>query len=664
MNPFLAQGHHLPFHITAKHFFIPKDTISLQAVQNKLDRAYNYRFHKADSLKILADEAYAISDRNDYHKEKAEALIFSGLYHSDNGDQHLAISYFKKAKDLATEHNLNEIYTAALNDLASEYYTQEKYAKALDAYLQALKTAQGEKDLKMLSVINENMASLYLLQEDFEQAMHHFNKVIALNEEIGDPIFIAETRSNIAGAYAKMGDLELGMFNINAAIRTFQKERIISWLAYAYGVKADIYLKQDNLKWALYWFKQSEELHAELDDERGSIDIYNGLSQVYLLKENDAVAEAYAQKAHKISKKLSVLEGEAQSAKLLYTLSKKLGDHQTALYHHETYQRITDTLQNKRNEEDLMLLKTKLRYEQQKADLIQENEKELAQTRLYVYAAIGFLLALMALALINKRNARIQSDLNKQLLAKTKDLEKSQAYLKEVNATKNKMFRIIGHDLRGPIGAIQGMFDLSSNGEMTNEEFMGFVPKIREDVNSLAFTLNNLLSWSTTQMNGKVTKAVDFDVYRTVEENISLLSEIAANKSISIRNNLVENTLIHSDYNQIDVVIRNLLSNALKFTPNHGQVHIGMTQTDKTMVLYVKDNGVGIEKKVLASLFSSNIASTYGTNNEKGTGLGLNLCKEMVEQNNGTIWAESRPGNGSTFFVSLPKAKKELRRSA
>ena len=168
---------------------------------------------------------------------------------------------------------------------------------------------------------------------------------------------------------------------------------------------------------------------------------------------------------------------------------------------------------------------------------------------------------------------------------------------------------------------------------MGQKEFLDFMPKLRDDIDHIFFTLNNLLSWGRTQMNGSVTKPELVSVDALVTENINLLSEIAKKKSIDVISMVTKNTMAWADSNQIDIVVRNLISNALKFTPMSGKVTIHALDMENCWQISVTDTGVGMDKITLKKLFdkSSNV-TTYGTNNEKGTGLGLSLCKEMVEE--------------------------------
>lgn len=506
--------------------------------------------------------------------------------------------------------------------------------------------------------MNENVANLYAAQKDFVQALEFYKRVKKINQEIGDEVISAETMSNIASIYADMGKLEHAMFNANSSIKVFEKHQIMDWLAYAYEIKGKTYLKENKFKWALYWYKQGEMLHKSLEDDRGKIDLFNGMAEAYLGLEKDSISESYALEAFETSDKIKFIEGKQKCAKTLYKVSKNKKKYASALKYHEIYQTLSDTLSRNENKKSLTMLKTKMEHEKQKKDLIEENEKQLATQRNYVNAALAILLIFVVITFLVRRSEKIQKNLNTELKKKTGDLEKSDSELREINQTKDRLFSIIGHDLRGPIGAFQGLLKLFKDGEIGQNEFIEFIPKLGHDIDHISFTLNNLLTWGQTQMNGAVTKPSVISMESIVEENIHLLSETAENKSIKLVSQLASNTLAWSDGNQIDIVIRNLISNALKFTPENGMVTITSIDKDKHWQISIRDTGVGMNQETIEKLFIENAnMTTYGTNNEKGTGLGLSLCKEMVEKNEGAIWVESILRKGSTFHFTVPKSK-------
>lgn len=623
------------------------------------------RFYKTDSLLQLSKLALEYSRSGGYKTGETEALLGLGNYYSDKGKYEKAILHFEEALALSKVVNNPKLIIRAKNDLASEYGYKGDYAKSLAHYLEAIDLSKKYDYKLMLSIMNENVANLYASQKDYVQALEFYKRVKKINEEIGDEVISAESMSNMASLYADMGKLDYAMYNANSSISIFEKHQVIDWLAYAYEIKGKTYLKENKFKWALYWYKQSEMLHKKLEDDRGKIGLLNGMAKAYLGLKKDSISENYALEAFALSDKIKFKEDQQRCAETLYKINKNKGNYANALKYHEIYQTLADTLSRNENKKSLTMLKTKMEHEKQKADLIAENKKQLATQRNYVNAALAILLIFIVVTFLVRRSEKIQKNLNTELKEKTKDLEASDHELREINRTKDKLFSIIGHDLRGPIGAFQGLLKLYKDGEIGQSEFMDFIPKLRHDIEHISFTLNNLLSWGQTQMNGSVTKPEVIALEAIVDENIHLLSEIAENKSIKLASQLASNTMAWSDGNQIDIVIRNLISNALKFTPENGMVTITALEKRDDWQISIRDTGVGMDRDTIEKLFAENEnLTTYGTNNEKGTGLGLSLCKEMVEKNGGKIWVESILRKGSTFHFTTPKSKKKYKKTA
>ncbi len=648
--------------LRAKKNFSPNDAGYIDKL-NSLGR--QMRYYNADSVLLIAQQALYFSNNIDYKKGKSTALLRLGDYFSDKGEKDKSIDYYSKASKVAKAIRDSTLILRIQNNLAGEYGYKGDYAKALSGYLEGIEMARNVEDKKMLSILNENIANLYASQKDYDQALEFYKKVKKINDDIGNDVISAETMSNLASVYADIGELDYAMFNINKSISVFEKEAITDWLAFAYEIKGKIYLKQQKYKWALHWYNQSDLLHADLDDDRSKIDLFNGMAEAYLGQGQDDLSKKYALEAFDISSRIAFLEGMQKCSKTLYSINKNKGDFATALTYHELFQKLSDTLTRNENKKSLTMLKTKTEFEIQKRALIEENEKALARHENYVNMALGVVLIFVAITYLVYRGQKIQKRLNVELRAKTEKLENREQELGKSNETKTKLFSIIGHDLRGPIGALQGLLKMFTDGEIGKSEFLEFMPKLRDDVDHISFTLNNLLSWGYTQMNGATTKPSVVSLETLVTENINLLSEIAENKSIKIISKLSPNTFIWSDVNQIDIVIRNLISNALKFTPVNGMVTIDAHEKNDHWEVAVRDTGVGMDRITLEKLFVKNATiTTYGTNNEKGTGLGLSLCKEMVEKNNGAIWVDSMLRKGSTFYFTLPKAKKKYSKAS
>lgn len=238
-------------------------------------------------------------------------------------------------------------------------------------------------------------------------------------------------------------------------------------------------------------------------------------------------------------------------------------------------------------------------------------------------------------------------------------LKKSNEELIELNAAKDKFFSIIAHDLRSPFQSLLGFAEILSTEveSLSKEDIVYFSKGLNEDLRNLYGLLDNLLHWSMMQRNMIEFNPVKVDLLELVNKIIKLLHQSAANKNISISNKINPGTFAHADLDMVRLVVQNLLINAIKFTKVDG--HIIVTAVDKAdfIQISVQDDGMGIDTIKVNDMFDFNKRfTTNGTEGEKGTGLGLPLCKEFVERNEGKIWAESKPGNGSKFVFILKKS--------
>jgi signal transduction histidine kinase len=220
------------------------------------------------------------------------------------------------------------------------------------------------------------------------------------------------------------------------------------------------------------------------------------------------------------------------------------------------------------------------------------------------------------------------------------------------------LFAIIGHDLRAPIGSLKGLLELTNDHTISREEFLGFSTMLRNNVEHIYFTLNNLLQWANTQMEGMRTAPQNIKLHNIAEENCGLLQAFAKGKQIALYQGISQDVIVRADYEQISLVFRNLITNAIKFTPAGGTITLSHTIESSFCRISIHDTGIGINQKMLATLFQDNhYVSKSGTQGEKGTGLGLVLCKDFIARNRGSIRAESTEGKGTTFSFTLPLTK-------
>jgi signal transduction histidine kinase len=243
-----------------------------------------------------------------------------------------------------------------------------------------------------------------------------------------------------------------------------------------------------------------------------------------------------------------------------------------------------------------------------------------------------------------------------------KIIENDNLKLTELNKNKDKFFSIIAHDLRGPLGSLQQIGELLWLNNISDEKREKLTNALYQNSKNTFSLLDNLLKWANANSGLIVYEPSQINLQAIVLNNIRLFNAQVRLKNLQLQCNIESELFVYADFDMIDTVIRNLISNAIKFTPAGGKIEIVFDKIDEinnTCTIAIVDNGIGINKDSQLKVFEiDNLVSTLGTDKESGTGLGLKLCKEFLTINKGTIWIESNENNGTSVFVSLPIEKK------
>jgi len=322
-----------------------------------------------------------------------------------------------------------------------------------------------------------------------------------------------------------------------------------------------------------------------------------------------------------------------------------------------------DSIYNK--ETNKKIAENQFNYEldkkQSKIELLEKDKsiKEEETTR-QKYITIGLLSFLIISVFIIVRvinNVKKEKETKELILKQKFEIEEQSTKLSQMNQLKDKTFSILSHDLRSPLGALVQILEMLDDNSISMEEFSGLKKKLDLQLTYLNRFLENILLWCKSHMEEDFTAQIKkINLSEIVNQNYELLHESAIQKQIEMQNHIDSNTFIMADFDQIDLVLRNLLSNAIKFTNNKGKVDVSAVENENEIIVSIKDNGIGMDSEIAKNLFDNQERkSSIGTIGEKGTGLGLLICKEFINKHGGRIWAESEPKKGSTFYFSLPK---------
>jgi signal transduction histidine kinase len=246
--------------------------------------------------------------------------------------------------------------------------------------------------------------------------------------------------------------------------------------------------------------------------------------------------------------------------------------------------------------------------------------------------------------------------LENEVQLRVEEISQKTQKLEEVNRIKDKLFSVVSHDIKGPLTSLHLALSLTKSGTISQQEFQQLTKMLEVKFNQTTEFIENLLQWANLQLRGETFDPVPTDLSELIKSTLTLLEFERRNKMIVVENTVEAKQEVYGDLNMLKSVLRNLMTNAIKFTPPGGKVKIHAELSGRFVTISVSDTGVGIPERNQSLIFSLDIVTTPGTGQERGTGLGLVLCKEFVERNGGRIWFETQEGKGTTFYFTIPKA--------
>ena len=274
-----------------------------------------------------------------------------------------------------------------------------------------------------------------------------------------------------------------------------------------------------------------------------------------------------------------------------------------------------------------------------------------------VNQALAIVYIFYGLYLIKTENANYNTALqrtNFEIQKQSNQLQQQATELDQLNSLKNKLFSVISHDLKAPMYALRNLFENMHSQDMPADEIKSLIPEVKQDLNYTISLMENLLNWAKSQMQSHSAKPQAVNLQELIDDVTHVLHLQAEAKNIRIENKATAPVYAWADADMIHLVLRNFISNAIKFTPAGGHISIGASELASFTEVYVQDTGKGMSSKEIKKINDQEFYTTNGTAHEQGTGLGLMLCKEFLAKNDGHMRIESEPGKGSIFSFTLP----------
>jgi signal transduction histidine kinase len=572
--------------------------------------SHYYWSSNADSALLLGQKGLDLATRIHFEKGMALCYLSRGVAYEMQGLYPEALNSDLQALRLSEKLGMDGLSGNNYSNISIVYADMADYPKAIDYERRALQSAQKYHAQNGVAYAYINIGDIYARDKQYDSAISYNRQALAIGETIHDTTALANALEDLGQDYNSLGQPQQALPPLQRALRIAE-------------------LAHDDA--------------AAASDHMSLADAYYRLGQYPTSIEQAGLALKSAQAIHSsdIAK---------QSYHLLYTSHQAIGDCKNALYYRNQEIALSDSLYDLAKEKQLRTLETdyELEQKQHQIDLLNKDKeiraRELDRERISRYLLIGgaLLLALWVFFLVYTNRQK----------------QKQNRKLEELNAIKNKLLSIIGHDLRTPVGTLKGFVDLLKNSAITPAQISYFSGKMSESLESTYYLLENLLHWAKSQMDGMQANSRQLDLGAIIQRNKDLAQNRASAKEITlITEGVKPPPPLYADEVMIDMVIRNLVENALKFSRPGDTVTISAEGAGADTIITVRDTGVGIPPEAQAKLFTGGLSqTTLGTSKERGSGLGLALCKELVEKNGGTIRFTSEPGKGTSFIISLPAA--------
>jgi len=630
-----------------------------------------YRQQEYEKAKEYLDQSKTIFEQLNDEKNMAGYYISIGdIYHKQELYDKALMSY-NHSLDIVQKIKHTTGIIHSYNSIGHTFYIREKYAKAMEYYLNALHYAEKSSQGKEVANAYINVANVLNAQSDYKNAIKYLEKSLKIFEQTGDKYNMGVCYNNIAANYINQDSLVQSLKFLDKSLQIYiglvdKKGQAASYLNM--GIVSD---KNEEYRKAINYYNSALKINETLNDKYRISSCLANMTISYLkLKEYNTVI-ALSERGLKIAREINAYSIQRIYYNNLASTYDSLKNYKLAYENYKLLKQVDDSLFNAEKRKQVLELEAEYQSEKKeiqisnltkdiKLQAIQLEKKRNLQWFLVVVSILVFVLSIVFYRLYSLKlnSSRLLAQKNQELEVLNHTLSDSEAALKELNATKDKFFTIIAHDIKNPLSAYRSVTKMLTNSffELSEQQKLEYIRGIYKSSENLYELFQNLLQWSTSQAGSMKFKPQEIDLGILSFKAVAILQESADKKNLQVDMDVKTDTYAYGDINMVSTVLVNLVSNAIKYSKQAGTINIKASDSGNFLKISVTDSGVGITKEDIEKLFRVEIDhKTIGDSEEKGTGIGLILCKEFVTKNGGTIWVESEYGKGAIFNFTLPK---------
>ena len=567
-----------------------------------------------DALKYYSELSLNLGVKIGFKKGIALAYQYQGLYFAAKNADPVALELFKHSYLIFRQIGDRNGSARTLMYIGDYYARLKDYNTQLYFYNTASKERPVFSDYHLkgqllgnIGQANENLALL-------EQADSSYNKLLGLALDTKDKDLLATAYRHLAS---------------------------VNFISGNHLIALDLARK------GLSILHKNSSLNRK---EGGKMD--NLMGRIYFDLRNFKKCKEYLNASMTIARRVHDNESISQNYYDFYQLDSITENYKAAISNFLRYKHMVDSVQKAASDQRLAKFQIQFKIERNIAENQRLKKEDARFKSVIAFQNISLILLIGGMIIIVSGLFYLQHT-NKEVKSKNEIIKKQNQNLANINLVKDKLFSVVSHDLRGPILQVKGLLNLFQSGNVDDDELRMLTPKVQENLDKTLELVDNLLIWSKNQMQGFKVKPSQFKICQLVNDNITYFETQIAAKKQMVYNQILPEDLLFADREMINIIVRNLLSNAIKFTHDAGSITIYARQIESLMTVSIEDSGVGVNLDNLDKIFAFVNYSTPGTQNEKGSGVGLKLCKDLIELNNGIIWYEGKPSGGSIFHFRL-----------
>jgi len=585
-------------------------------------------------------------------------------------DYYLAREYYNKALAIFDKQEDYEGKASIYNNLGNIYENQGDYDSALENYYKILNISEEMGNKNLQSAAHTNIAVIHYRHKDYDRSIEHFEKSFALKEEIDDVRGMALLLMNMSSVYFGQSEIEECSVKknklIKKAIESLQESIEIRkklndpyGLSLCYNSLGQIYNKIGNIPLALDYLNRSLEISKSINNKRGKVFVYRNFAEVYYKQKEYNKSIFNALRGLELAEEMESLAD--QKAILFYLMKaySAIGESEIISKYLDQYSVVSDSLFSISRAESVAEMETRYQTEKKEKEIeLLNRDKELQNLKINktrrernTFIVSVIILSVFVLLLYKLYNNR------KKVALITKEKNKE---LENSNKTKDKFISILAHDLKSPFASFLNIARALNNDfdKIDNDDKRKFIQKINKSAEEINKLLNNILQWAVVKRGSSKPETYQVNIYDVAEESVNSLKCFIEENNVEIDNNISKDIVAIANKGYLAVIINNLITNAVKFSSDSKLVKIYSKVEKDFAVITVEDYGIGMDIEDTNKLFRIDVDTVkIGNSGQKGTGMGLLLCKELIENMKGKIWVESEKNIGSKFSFSIPVVK-------